>query len=450
MKPGSKASTFGLIAIIAIALLLIPGVIAVMLSLATRPYIGWTVVSDDDGRVIITDVESESGAARAALRAGDELLRVDGSPPDRFLGKSAGKVLELDLINRYDAGDEIVFEARQGGISQALSARLPNIPGALVTTHLVLFFVFWAIAAVLLFARPHDPLVRLLVLTILALSAGNFFRPATDLPLNTTSGMLLQQICAIGRFLGPALLVNFGLVFPRPTLSRRKIAIIRGLAFGIPGALFLVEEWVIWRGAHSPAAPYLIYEGVLATIRYFDIRFFVFLASWIACGALLLRATRFLAGKEKTQVKWVMWSVLFAAIADTVIVVIALYGAGRYSDYLLSPYRNLLYLTIAASMLIAIMRYDMFDIDRVIRGSVLYSITTALMFLVFTGCENVISGALAGRLPSRLTPVNTLIAAILAAALFTPVRKLLDRMIGSVFGRRRVSATAQAQLYKEL
>lgn len=445
----SKPSTFGLIALIAAALLLLPGMGAVVVSLATRPYIGWSVTASADGRIIIQDIEPNSSAARAAVRAGDEVIRVGDVAADRVLGRSAGHVLELELINRYRAGETVVFEVAQQGRRQALTATLSAVPTALLTTHVLLFLAFWLIGGILLWARHDEPLVRTLVLTILALSAGNFFRPATDLPLNTTSGMLLQQICALGRFLGPAMLVNFALVFPRRTLPPRTIARIRALAFGVPGLLFLVEQYVIWRGARSLTAPYLVYDGMLATIRYFDIRFFVFLAAWGACGVLLLRAARRLEGREKIQVKWLTWSVLFAFVADTLIVVIALYGAGRFSDYLLSPYRNLLYLTVAGSLLIAIMRYDLFDIDRVIRASVLYSCTTALMFLLFTGCENVVSGVLATRLPTGSTPAGTLIAAVVAAVLFTPVRKLLDRLISGVFGPSRIKAAAQAKLYQE-
>lgn len=419
--------------LLAIALLLLAGAVAVMGSLATRPYLGWSGVASPTGRVTVTAVERGSSADRAGLSIGDELIRVGAIAPDPGLGRRAAQVFELDLINHYRAGDSVVIQSLSRGTVQGRGLPLSGVPGDLLATHILLFFAFWAIGGVLLRAQPRDPMVRLLVATILALTAGNFFRPATDLALNTTRGMLLQQICAIGRFLGPAMLVNFGLMFPRPTLPARTIAWVRGLAFGIPGVLFVIEESLLWRGALSPRAPYLIYDGVLATIRYWDIRFWVFIASWAACGALLLRATRHLApGRERIQVKWIMWSVLFAVIADTVIVGFALYGAGRYSDFLLSPYRNLLYLTIAASLLIAIMRYDLFDVDRVIRNSVLYSGTTAFMFLLFTGCENIVSDVLATRLPAGSTRLGTLTAAILAAALFTPVRKLLDRILSGV------------------
>ncbi len=450
MQSSSKPSSFSLAGIIAVALLLLPGIIVIMMSLATRPYLGWSLAASDAGRVTVTHIEPNSSAARAALREGDVVVAVGDVRPDATLGRSAGQAFDLELINRHRAGDDLTFEITHDGARQALQANLSGVPTSLITTHLLLFLAFWVIAGVLLWARHDDALVRTLVITILAMTAGNFYRPATDFPLNTISGMLLQQICALGRFLGPALLVNFALVFPRRTLPSRTINRIRAVAFGITGLLFIVEEYVILRGALSPNAPYLLYSGVLETIRYFDIRFFVFLAAWGACGILLYRAARKLEGREKIQVKWITWSVLFAFVADTVIVVIALYGAGRFSDYLLSPYRNLLYLTVAASLLIAIMRYDLFDIDRVIRSSVLYSCTTALMFMLFTGCENVVSDVLATRMPVGSTRIGTLIAAVVAAALFTPVRKLLDRAVSGIFGPPRIKAGAQAKLYQEL
>ncbi|MGQ0562634.1 MAG: hypothetical protein ACT443_12260, partial [Gemmatimonadota bacterium] len=233
-----------------------------------------------------------------------------------FESEGVDRVVTLDVINRFEAGDTIEIGGR--------TVVLEHVPAALVTTHILLYLAFWLIAALLLWTRPHDPLVRLLAFTILALTAGNFFRPITDMPLDTTRGMLLQQICALGRFLGPALLVNFALVFPRRTLPPKAVTRIRAFAFGIPFALYLVEQYVLLRGAR-----YLLYDGVLATIRYWDIRFWVFIAAWAACGALLLGAYKQLPEKrERDQLKWIMWSVLFAACADAVIVAIALYGAG--------------------------------------------------------------------------------------------------------------------------
>ncbi len=425
-----RRARWGLVATLLAAALILAGMPAVVSILAVRPYLGLTYEQSSAGTAVVRTVDPSSSAAGAGLQPGDQLQRIGVVAPNAALADRAAKVFDLDVLNRYFAGDTVTVALTRSGEPQSYPMVLTRPPTSLLTTHTLVYLVFWAIAALLLWARYRDPVVRLLVYTILALTAGNFFRPITDLPLDTTRGMLLQQLCAIGRFLGPALVVHFGLAFPRPVLPQATVRRIRALGYGIPFALFLVEEYVIWRGARSSAAPYLIYDGVLATIRYWDIRFFVFLGSFIACGVLLLRAQKKLTpGRERAQVKWVLWSVLFAALADTIIVIIALYGVGRYSDYLASPYRNLLYLTIAAGLLIAILRYDLFDIDRVIRISAVYFATTALMFLFFTGCENVVSDVLERQLDVGSSTVATLISAVFAAALFVPVRTVLDRAI---------------------
>ncbi len=188
---------------------------------------------------------------------------------------------------------------------------------------------------------------------------------------------------------------------------------------------------------------YLIYDGVLETLRYWDIRFWVFLASFAACGLLLLRSSRLLTSRsERAQVKWVMWGVLFPVIVDAFIVAIALYLGGRYSDYLLSPYRNLLYLSMAGGLLIAVMRHDLFDIDRVIRRSAVYVGTTVALFIMFTTGENLLSNLLTRVMPAGANNIGTLLSALLAALLFLPVQKLLDRVVGRIMARPRGADTA--------
>jgi hypothetical protein len=437
MNPAARAggwrSSLALGAIAACAVLVLGGSLSVASWMLERPYLGVSIRTLTDGSVVAGAVEPGSSAAAAGLEPGDVLRSTGSVQPNAALGPNAGRVFIYDVLNRHRAGETVIVEISRNGVPDTRKIQLAPLPGPLIGTHLLLYLTFWAIAALLLVTRHTDPRVRLLAATVLALTAGNFYRPATDLALDTTRGMLLQQICAVGRFLGPALVVHFALVFPRPTLPPQRVRQVRALGYGIPFALFLVEQYLLLRGARSATAPYLLYDGVLATIRYWEIRYFVFVGSFVVGGALLLRSQRRLSDpRERAQVKWLVWSILFAATADIVIMTIALFAAGQYSDFLLGPYRNLLYLTIAAGLLIAILRYDLFDVDRVIRGSVLYSTTTALLFVLFTGCETIVSDVLSTRIPARASGLGTVIAAVLAAVLFWPLRKGIDRLIGRI------------------
>jgi hypothetical protein len=412
-------------------------------SLLSRPYLGLTVSSLADGGVRVAAVEPGSSAARAGLQPGDQLLALDALQPRPELGSNAAAVFELDALNRFAAGDTVSWQFMRERSPRVQAAVLQNVPAPLVLTHLIVYFVFWAVAALLLWTRPHDPVVRHLGYTILALTAGNFYRPITDIRLDSALGMAVQQLCALGRFLGPALVVHFGVIFPRRTLAERTARRVLAVAYGVPLLLFVVEEFVLLRGASRAHAPYLLYDGLLATIRYWDIRFWTFLAAFAACAVLMIRTNRRLTvAGERAQVKWVMWGVLFAVVVDATIVGVALYVGGRYSDYLLSPYRNLLYLSIAAGLLIAIMRYDLFDIDRVIRRSAVYLGTTASLFILFTSGENLLSGLLARVLPAGANNIGTLLSGLIAAVLFLPVQRLLDRVLNRMLGRPRALGAA--------
>jgi len=399
--------------------------------LLRRPYLGLDLRWEGPAAVAAA-VEEGSSADVVGVRSGDRVLAVgdvEVGTPDRPGGLQA---FVLDVLDRHRAGEEVIWTVERDGVRRTVASPLRSLPAGLVGTHLLLYAVFWGVAFFLLFARPHDPQVRRLAWVVLATTAGNFFRPITDLALDRPLGLLLQEVCAAGRFLGPALTVHFAVSFPSPSLSARARRTVLALAYGIPGLLFLVEQGVIVRGALDPAAPYLLYRGVLADLHYWQIRFWVFLGSMLAAGILMVRSARRLpTARERAQVKWVVWSVLLAAAVDMVIVASALYVGGRYSDYVLQPYRNLVYLTIAIGLIVAVLRHDLFDVDRVIRGTLLYFISTATVFVVFAIIEEVISNQLQGFLAFRSEPLTTAFSGVIAAALFVPVRRWLDTRLPS-------------------
>ncbi len=154
-------------------------------SLLGRPYLGATLNASSAGLVSVAAVEPGSSAALAGVQPGDRLLAIGTLQPKPTLGRQAGKVLELDALNRFHAGDSASWQIMRASAASTHTAVLQNVPAPAVLTHLIVYVVFWAVAALLLWARRHDPVVRHLGYAILALTAGNFYRPITDLRLDT-------------------------------------------------------------------------------------------------------------------------------------------------------------------------------------------------------------------------------------------------------------------------
>jgi peptidoglycan/LPS O-acetylase OafA/YrhL len=84
---------------------------------------------------------------------------------------------------------------------------------------------------------------------------------------------------------------------------------------------------------------------------------------------------------------------------------------------------------------VAIMRYRLYDIDRIISRTLAYAIVTALLACVYAGPV-----LLSTQMLGLRTPVAVAIATLAAAALFNPVRRRVQRMVDRRFNRARYDA----------
>ena len=84
---------------------------------------------------------------------------------------------------------------------------------------------------------------------------------------------------------------------------------------------------------------------------------------------------------------------------------------------------------------VAILRYRLYDIDRIISRTLAYAIVTGLLVGVYTGLV-----LLATHVLSFHTPVAVAAATLAAAALFTPLRRRVQRGVDRRFNRARYDA----------
>jgi hypothetical protein len=86
---------------------------------------------------------------------------------------------------------------------------------------------------------------------------------------------------------------------------------------------------------------------------------------------------------------------------------------------------------------VAILRYRLYDIDRIISRTLAYAIVTGLLVGVYAGLVLLATRALPGSLSS---PVAVACATLVAAALFNPVRRRVQRLVDRRFNRARYNA----------
>jgi hypothetical protein len=88
-----------------------------------------------------------------------------------------------------------------------------------------------------------------------------------------------------------------------------------------------------------------------------------------------------------------------------------------------------------AGLAVAIMRYRLYDIDRIISRTLAYAIVTGLLVGVYAGLV-----LLATQVLSITSPVAVAAATLATAALFNPVRRRVQRAVDRRFNRARYDA----------
>jgi peptidoglycan/LPS O-acetylase OafA/YrhL len=129
---------------------------------------------------------------------------------------------------------------------------------------------------------------------------------------------------------------------------------------------------------------------------------------------------------ERQQLKWFMYT---AAVSAPVIFVVSNLVANPL------PAFEIFFPLIPVAVGVAIMRYRLYDIDRIISRTLAYAIVTALLACVYAGPVLLSTQVLGLR-----TPVAVAIATLAAAALFNPLRRRVQRLVDRRFNRARYDA----------
>ncbi|HEX8036953.1 MAG TPA: hypothetical protein VF510_24055, partial [Ktedonobacterales bacterium] len=308
----------------------------------------------------------------------------------------------------------------------------PAVVHALADLHLSVGFYGWytlglniffavgyvAIAVLLFWRRSHDPLALYISLTLLVFGTVSFnYGPVTRLVASSPGWQWPVETL---EFLGVAAVGVLGYVFPDGRFVPRW-TILGAVAF----ALWFLPAY-LW-----PYSPFSM--GTWPGVALF--------ATWafflIAAGATqIYRYRRVSTPAQRQQTKWVVFGIVAASIC---------YYAGRlvlfYLDKpLLTTPRAVLanlaggmliqvgFLLIPICMGIAILRHRLFDIDLIIRRTLVYTLLVASLTLLYEGGALVIEKVLLA-LTGQVSFPAQVVAAFGVGALAERVYRRIERGI---------------------
>jgi NADH:ubiquinone oxidoreductase subunit K len=154
---------------------------------------------------------------------------------------------------------------------------------------------------------------------------------------------------------------------------------------------------------------------------------------WPAFVARQVLSWRHATGERRQQLKWLMGGAVLAVAG------LALIAFGPAKDQ--TPgriVRDLAVLGLAAvpvSMGVGILKYHLYDIDRIISRTLAYAIVTGLLVGVYAGLV-----LLTTQVFRFHTPVAVAASTLAAAALFNPLRRRVQRVVDRRFNRARYDA----------
>jgi hypothetical protein len=244
--------------------------------------------------------------------------------------------------------------------------------------------------------------------------------------------------------LGVPLILVFGLVillFPDGRVTRRwawvlwpYVVLVAVTAVGfaakeagaIAGQPIQVDVTGGYAGQGSPS-------GVLGVAAFATAGFFVIPLLWPAFVARQVLSWRRSAGDCRQQLKWLMAGAVIAVAG------LALIAFGPSRDQ--TPGRvvkDLAFLALAAlpvSIGVGILKYRLYEIDRIISRTLAYAIVTGLLVGVYAGLV-----LLTTQVFRVHTPVAVAASTLAAAALFNPLRQRVQQMVDRRFNRARYDA----------
>ena len=152
----------------------------------------------------------------------------------------------------------------------------------------------------------------------------------------------------------------------------------------------------------------------------------------LAVWSLLVRARRGTSA-ERQQIKWLACAgcLVAATLAPSTILSQSTGTAARLAEGALM----IAIVTVPAAVAVAVLRYRLYDINRVISRTLAYAIVTGLLAGIYAGLV-----LLATQVLRFSSPVAVAAATLAAAALFNPIRRRVQHAVDRRFNRARYDA----------
>jgi diguanylate cyclase (GGDEF)-like protein len=370
-----------------------------------------------DPEIRFSQIVPDSPAERAGLRVGDVLLAIDGQP----MRESA----DFDRVaERFERGRPVVFEiARDGRRLELRAAPGMAVAWAEYALGAVACLLYVAIGLIAASQRSDDLRATLLAAFCFAV-AFELALPINDLGIDTALGLLAQLAFTLVTGVQFGLDLHLATVLPRtpPWLASRRWVVHTYYAVGVGIALLAAGSLAAFVAGGEAWEPVADVTG--------DLLFSWLLPVWAVAVAGIIgwRALHFPEPRGRLQAGLVLLGVLpwvAVVLYDWTKTIVDPEYAG-----LPQTAWNYALLAYPLAVFAAIFLYQLFDLELLVRKSLLYGGLTTLLVLGFYALVGGIGALFARQFGDEGVPLWVLSTAGLSMGLlFNPLRSRLKREI---------------------
>ena len=365
-----------------------------------------------------------------ALQDGDRVTTVNGRSLKDWVEGENGQVPEGEADYGFTRGKEdCVLPVTIGSYPW-----LTQITSYALVLPLVL--AMWAMGAFVFLRRPRDPAARTLFAMAVLLPYGGTAWPIGTQVIDLLNGPRLWPFVvgdtANGLLWGAVL--HFALVFPRPVpwlrADRRRTVIIYATPFLLYAGYVIVNALLdLGRSEVSnlDRLSYLVAVSIGAAV----------VIPVVLVPVIAWQYVHAVDEAERRRVRWIVYSLLVSAMLYL--------GLGQIPDLFgesLVPYEWLpiVFLGVPLALGLAVLRYGIFDLQILLRRSLVYGALTTLL-IVIPGALGFAVLTLLGDHPSRLDDPSTLNVilgtALIVVVFFQTLRRRVKRRVSRmIFGER--------------
>ena len=246
--------------------------------------------------------------------------------------------------------------------------------------------------------------------------------------------------------LSPLLIMNAALVillFPDGRLTRRWTWVLRSYVVlvavatmgvvavkvgSIVGQPIHVDLSGSYAGSGSPS-------GALGVLSVASVGLFVVPLFWPAFVARQALSWRRADGDRRQQLKWLVAGAV--CLLTGLLLIILGPPKNELSGRIVRDLAFLLLAALPVSIGVGILRYHLYDIDRLISRTLSYTLVTGLLVGVYAGIVT-----LATKVLPLTSPIGVAASTLAVAALFNPLRRRVQRAVDRRFNRARYDAEA--------